>query len=183
MASSSGKKNKAKPTRFTEFFHTNSAPPTGADKQKGLTPLSPSAPPMAESADTESQDTLTTMPNPEPSMQQILQTFRLQLQDDFKYMISEFKLVIQSLVSRMEHVEKKMAGFAKSNNTLIDSHSAISQSPGPRRPLQTQQHRDQRHPGVSNARVAKSIPFRLDGSYSTNLQFPEPYNRQDSSNP
>lgn len=42
-------------------------------------------------------------------------------------MISEFRADIQTLVQRTEHVETKMAEFAKSHNTLIDSHSALEE--------------------------------------------------------
>lgn len=127
MASSSGKRNKAKPSKLTEFFHTSTTPPLEAEKLKELTPLSSRASPMCESADTETRDMLPAMSTQESSMHQILQTFRLQLQNDFKSMISEFKADIQSLVSRTEHVEKKMAEFAKSHNTLIDSHSTMEE--------------------------------------------------------
>lgn len=119
MASSSGKKSKPKPSKLTEFFQPNSAQSSEPDKCSFQTL-------PADSADMDSQDSSATILLPsEPSMQQLLLTFRQQLQADFKSMISELKTDIHSLITRTEHVETKMAEFAKSHNSLIDSHSAL----------------------------------------------------------
>lgn len=102
MASSSGNKAKAKPNRLREFFILT----LGLDKQQGPPTPSPNLSSIAEPSDLDYQDSFTTMAHWEPSMQQLLQTFRQQLQPDFKSMISEFKSDIQSLVSRIHNVEK-----------------------------------------------------------------------------
>lgn len=81
-------------------------------------------------ANSEGMDTLepsSSAPLREQPLAQLFEAFRQNLQADFKEMISEFKADIQSLVSRTDHVEKKMAEFAKSHNTLLDSHSALEE--------------------------------------------------------
>lgn len=63
----------------------------------------------------------------EHTLQKLFHLFREDLQVDFRQMMSEFKMDIQASVSQTEHVEHKMADFAKSHNALIDSHSALEE--------------------------------------------------------
>lgn len=127
MTSTAGKKTKSKPAKLTEFFQPNPSPPPEGDKSAYSPPATPQPSSATDTSEMEFQVLETLPPPPEPSMQQLFQTFRQQLQSDFKSMISELKTDIQSLISRTDHTEKKMSEFAKSHNTLIDSHSALEE--------------------------------------------------------
>lgn len=61
------------------------------------------------------------------SLQHLFESFRLLLQSNFKSMMADFKADIHSLVATTEQVGEKMARFAKSHNTLIDSHSSLEE--------------------------------------------------------
>lgn len=41
--------------------------------------------------------------------------------------MNDLKSDIQSLVSRTEHIESKIADFANAHNLLIDSHTALEE--------------------------------------------------------
>lgn len=120
---STEKKNKAKPTRLTEFFH----PSQEIDKPGLNPPPSPDRASISDSLDQDISDISTSLPPAEGSMHSMLQLFRQQLQADFKTMISELKTDIQAIISRTEHVEKKMSDFAKSHNSLIDANAALEE--------------------------------------------------------
>lgn len=125
MGGTSKKNPRAKPARLTEFFTTTSQPP---ESKKGLTyPPSPTSSSRAESLDLDSHDNVGPSGSVEHTMQKLLHSFRENLQEDFRSMMGEFRSDIQLLVSRMEHIESKMADFAKSHNSLIDSHTALEE--------------------------------------------------------
>lgn len=82
---------------------------------------------MAASVDLDALDSSSSAPPREQSLQQLFDAFRQNLQADIKEVISEFKADIKSLVSRTDHMDKKMPDFAKSHNALIDSHSTLEE--------------------------------------------------------
>lgn len=128
MSSSGHKKsNKPKPPRLSEYFHTPSAQPTTLETEPTYSSVSPISSVMAESMDQTSQGHVVPPPLTEQSLQHLFESFRHHLQTDFKSMMAEFKNDIQALVSRTEHVEKKMSEFTKSHNALLDSHATLEE--------------------------------------------------------
>lgn len=124
MGGTSKKNPKAKPARLTEFFPTSQ---TSDSKKELAYPPSPNSSSRVESVDFDPQDTSGPPLDIEHTMQKLFQSFRESLQDDFCSMMGEFKTDIQTLVSRTEHIETKMADFAKSHNLQIDSHTALEE--------------------------------------------------------
>lgn len=111
----SRKNPKTKPAKLPEFFSASSQSFTASP-----TPTS-----RPESIDYDHQEVAGSGISPELNLQKLFHSFREDLQVDFRHMISEFKTNIQALVTRTEHIETKMAKFATSYNSLIDSHSAL----------------------------------------------------------
>lgn len=126
MSSTSIKKPKSKPTKFTKFFQSPFPLPQDLRKPTSIPPSSPTHA-VVESVDLDMHDFALSNPPQEHSLQQLFDSFRPNLQTDFKAMILEFKADIQALVSHTDHMEKKMAEFAKLHNALIDSHSALEE--------------------------------------------------------
>lgn len=82
---------------------------------------------MAESLDMDIQDSPAHQFPAELSLQKPFHSFRQHLQSDFQLMITELKADIKSLIPRIEHVERKMAEFAKLHDALIDTNAALGE--------------------------------------------------------
>lgn len=126
MATAAHKKNKAKPAKLTEFF-----PPSQSQGDSNLASTmqatSSNLPPREEHIEVDPPEVPILQSSPEQSMQQLFDTFRQHVQADFRSMFSDLKADLQSLISRTDHVEKKMSDFAKSHNSLIDSHATLEE--------------------------------------------------------
>lgn len=125
MKASSKKNPKSKPAKLTEFFPSSSQP---SDTRKELIfPTSPSLPSRPESVDYDRAEATSFVSHSELTLQKVFHSFREDLQADFRHMMTEFKTDIQTLVTRTEHIETKMAEYATSHNSLIDSHYALEE--------------------------------------------------------
>lgn len=106
-------------------FSSSSQPP---DSRKELVyPTSPAPYSRPESVDYNHQEAVGANTITELTFQKLFHSFRENLQTDFRHMMSEFKMDIQALVTRTEHIETKMAEFAASHNSLIDSHTVLEE--------------------------------------------------------
>lgn len=122
MGGTSKKNPKAKPAKLTEFFRTSSQ---SSEPRKELTyPSTPTTSCWPESVDLNHQEASGSHTATEHTLQKLFHSFREDLQDDFRHMVSEFKTVIQA---RTEHIETKMSDFVSSHNLLIDSHNTIEE--------------------------------------------------------
>lgn len=90
-------------------------------------PTSPTTSSHPDSMDFEQPEESTAGASSELTLQKLFQSFRENLQTDFRGMMKDFRSDIQSIVARTEHIESKMADFATSHNLLIDSHTALEE--------------------------------------------------------
>lgn len=128
MGGTTKKQPRTKPARLTEFFSTASQ---SQEPKRALNyPSSPTPSSRAESVDMDAQDPPNHLQSVEQTIQKLFHSFRGNLLEDFRSMMTDLKSGIQSLVSRTEHIESKMADFAKSHNLLIDSHAALEEEVG-----------------------------------------------------
>lgn len=118
MKDTSKKNPKSKPAKLTEFFPSSSQ---FFDPRKKLTyPTSPSQSFRPESVDYDHSKATGSGSLTELTLQKLFHSFSEDLQVDFRHMMGEFKTDIQMLVTGQ--IESKMAEFATSHNSLIDSH-------------------------------------------------------------
>lgn len=125
MGGTTKKNPKTKPAKLTEFFNTSSQ--SSDPKKELMFPTSPTPSSRPESVDFDQPEASGSNTSTEYTLQKLFHSFREDLQVDFRRMMQDFKTDIQTLVTRTEHIESKMAEFATSHNTLIDSHNALEE--------------------------------------------------------